>query len=519
MKKIAVLLTLLLVFQIGESATCTIIAIDSKKPITNQFCRENATYIIKEIIDLKGDTLSIPYNSTLCFKGGELNNGIIIGHNTTIDSKERTVFRRTKFEGSFVGIIKESWFPLKYGKYLDNSFELNSALNLAHLSDNKCFQLAPSKVLFVRSHIDNTIWQNYLREGTVEIKSGVTFDLNGSTIQCMTNSSRNYNILFSKDQQDICIKNGIVCGDLLTHTGIDGQWGHGIALEGVKNYRIENVECKYCWGDGVNLQVSHNGDGDEKSTLTTSGHCMNGKLVNVNCHHNRRQGMTIGGALYLEVVGCSFSNTKGSNPQTGVDIEPNKDVNIVAHVEFRDCRFYSNEKQGITVSGDSVYDILISNCEYSGNGQYDISVRGKNVRIENCYSPSDNQHLKVRFVANAEGITVKDCVLSAIYAQHSKIGDYVREVSIQGCRFDWSNSSAEIGLRDDKKLNECSMAFENCVFAFKTLPKGGRRVSFSPLASKKNYSFNHCMFDCAKEEIEVSRVLRFQECSFNNTKR
>jgi hypothetical protein len=515
MKKVLLSLIILFVIHAGDCMACRKRILDNDKPIASQFDKTNTTYIIKDDINLNGLSLVIPENCSLLYEGGVIRNGKLVGNKTKIKCRSSVIFEGIEFEGSFLGAVQESWFPLKYDVYYDNSFELNSALNLAHLSDNKTFCLSPNKVLYVRSDVDNSLWPTYLRYGTVEIKSGVTFDLNGSTIKCLTNSSHQYNILFSKDQQDICIKNGVICGDLETHTGSDGQWGHGIALEGVENYIIENVECLQCWGDGINLQVSHNGDGNETSSTTTGGHCMYGLLINVNCHHNRRQGMSIGGALYLEVNNCVFSDTKGSNPQSGVDIEPNKPENIAAHIKFNHCLFSANAHQGITISGDSVYDIDIKDCKYYRNEGYDIQVRGKDVRINNCHGYDNTESIKIRMVANAEDVTISNCTLSKIYAQHSKFGETVKEVLIKNCRFDWTNSGETRGLYDDKKLRLCSMTFEGCAFAFNTLPHG-ENLSYNVLNSENEYHFNNCVFDCANRIMNVSSTLHFSRCKFKN---
>lgn len=514
MMRFIISMLLLIVIPVSDCVAYKRKTIDSDKPIAIQFDKPNTVYIIKRDINLNGKTLVIPKNCSLLSEGGIIKNGKLVGDKTRIQSNTN-FFEKVEFDGSFVGVVQESWFPIKYNVYFDNSFELNSALNLAHLSDNKTFCLPHGKVLYVRSDVDNSPWPTYLRYGTVEVKSGVTFDLNGSTIKCLTNSSHQYNILFSKDQQDICIKNGIICGDLKSHKGTAGQWGHGIALEGVSNYRIENVECTQCWGDGVNIQVSHNGDGIETSSKTISGHCMYGRLINVNSHHNRRQGMSIGGALHLEVINSIFSNTRGSNPQSGVDIEPNKPVNLAAHILFQNCCFSSNAHQGITVSGESAYDIEIKNCEFGLNDVYDIQVRGHDVRVDNCHSYDNTEKLKIRMVANARNVTITNSILSKIYAQHSKLGDHVKDILIKDCRFDWTNSKETKGLYDDKKLKLCSMTFDGCYFDFRTL-SSGENISYNVMNNENKYRFYNCLFNCANRKVNVSRNLHFSNCKFTN---
>lgn len=60
--------------------------------LQKQFVTENFVYEIKETIDLKGSTITIPKGCTLKFRGGRFINGKINGLNTKIESKERQIF-------------------------------------------------------------------------------------------------------------------------------------------------------------------------------------------------------------------------------------------------------------------------------------------------------------------------------------------------------------------------------------------------------------------------------------------
>lgn len=42
----------------------------------------------------------------------------------------------------------------------------------------------------------------------------------------------------------------------------------------------------------------------------------------VNCHHNYRQGLSIASASSLLVVDSQFTDTNGTLPMCGVDLEP-----------------------------------------------------------------------------------------------------------------------------------------------------------------------------------------------------
>ena len=63
---------------------------ENKNIITNyNFDKENTIYIIKYDFDLNGNTINIPKNSVLRYKGGSLNNGTLIYADTIIEGIER----------------------------------------------------------------------------------------------------------------------------------------------------------------------------------------------------------------------------------------------------------------------------------------------------------------------------------------------------------------------------------------------------------------------------------------------
>lgn len=68
----------------------------------------NTTYVIKETIDLRGNTIAIPDNSELLFMGGRIKNGVIVGKNTSIAGNPRIGAR---MQGTFQNkLFRSSWF-------------------------------------------------------------------------------------------------------------------------------------------------------------------------------------------------------------------------------------------------------------------------------------------------------------------------------------------------------------------------------------------------------------------------
>src|SRR5690606_8091018 len=107
-------------------------------------------------------------------------------------------------------------------------------------------------------------------------------------------------------------------GDRDTHLGHSGEWGHGIALDGAERVTVRDIRVTRCWGDGVRIGPARAGEPERWLP------CRDVALAGVVCDGNRRQGLSITAARNVRVVDCEFSNTRGTAPQCGIDIEPNK---------------------------------------------------------------------------------------------------------------------------------------------------------------------------------------------------
>lgn len=133
----------------------------------------------------------------------------------------------------------------------------------------------------------------------------------GATVQAITNSLTNYAIV-NVTAANCSITGGTVRGDITTHTGSTGEWGHGIVINGGgSGCVISGVTVKNCWGDGIYI-----GNGTPVDV----------RIVNVTADSNRRQGLSAAGATRLRIIGGSYINTGilgSTSPAAGIDIEPN----------------------------------------------------------------------------------------------------------------------------------------------------------------------------------------------------
>lgn len=168
------------------------------------------------------------------------------------------------------------------------------------------------------------------------------------------NNQANSRVIWAFGRDNVTISGGQIIGERREHKGSSGEWGHGIQISGCTNVTIENVDISQCWGDGIYLGFY---DGPNKST--------NGVTIkNCNIHHNRRNNLSITDASNVTVENCQFNYASGTDPQFGIDIEPN--------------------------SGRTCSKVKISNSTFKGNAKGTIQILGqlnahvKGVTIENC---------------------------------------------------------------------------------------------------------------------------------------
>lgn len=170
----------------------------------------------------------------------------------------------------------------------------------------------------------------------------------------LPNGSENSQVIWAFGRKNVTISGGQIIGERNGHKGKSGEWGHGISISGCTNVYINDVEISQCWGDGIYLGFY---DGPNKSSSLIT-------LENCNLHHNRRNNLSITDASNVTVRNCEFNYAGGTDPQYGIDIEPNSN---------RTCS-----------------NVTISKCSFKGNASGTIQILGqlnahvKGVTIENC---------------------------------------------------------------------------------------------------------------------------------------
>jgi len=216
---------------------------------------------------------------------------------------------------------------------------------------------------------------------SIRLRDGIHLRLarNARLIAQPNAAPRSYVILL-RGVRDIRITGGAIVGDRDRHLGLDGEWGHGIAIYSVRNLVISGIHISKCWGDGMSI----GGKAAQKGQPATPS--MDIEIANVTSVGNRRQGLSIGRSRRVWVHDSEFSGTGGTPPQAGIDVEPDKG-DIVQDVRIERCVIRGNRGPGIQVWKDT-HDVSISDCTIEDNRNAgilavdatDVTIRDNRIR-------------------------------------------------------------------------------------------------------------------------------------------
>jgi hypothetical protein len=149
----------------------------------------------------------------------------------------------------------------------------------------------------------------------------------------------------------------------------DGEWRHSLAISNSSNVQVYGLKITESGGDGIFIS------GD--TWYGTQLYSENILLKDIWCDKQYRQGISVISAQHLLVQNCWFTNTSGTLPMSGVDLEPDKDFHRMVDVVFDKCRFTGNFGNGIQLSfhlltaASIPLDVTFRDCYSSGN--HDVS--------------------------------------------------------------------------------------------------------------------------------------------------
>lgn len=156
------------------------------------------------------------------------------------------------------------------------------------------------------------------------------------------NAKERYQILAVHGVENVKIYHPKLIGDRKYHIGSKGEWGFGLDIRQAKNIDVYNAEVSNCWGDGIIITESPLGNPNKK--FKTS----NINIYNSILDFNRRNGLTITGGENILIQGALITNTFGTAPQSGLDIEPDNHLALLNKIKIYDVKI-NNADKGLTI--------------------------------------------------------------------------------------------------------------------------------------------------------------------------
>jgi hypothetical protein len=175
----------------------------------------------------------------------------------------------------------------------------------------------------------------------LQVPSGSRWIMHPNTrFRALPNDAEHYAIVDISNAHDIVIAGGgaRLTGERHEHRGSAGEWGHGLNIVGSDNVHVSDLVIEDCWGDGVYVGAT-----------AARGCSADVTLERIVANNNRRQGLSIVSARRLRCRDSRFLDTGGTNPQAGIDIEPNSPDDCLEGIEIVRPLPRNNGGPGISV--------------------------------------------------------------------------------------------------------------------------------------------------------------------------
>lgn len=153
-----------------------------------------------------------------------------------------------------------------------------------------------------------------------------------------------------------------------------GENGMMVNITGSTNVFISNLKCKDGWGDGF--------------YVGGSSYCENIYLTNCTADNNRRNGLSITNCKTCIILGGQYKNTSGTNPQFGIDVEPNASC-VIENVLIKGVKTAANCEGGIALipilmkGGTYNFDVTVEDWLSEGDGLPQSQTYGIGLLLDN----------------------------------------------------------------------------------------------------------------------------------------
>lgn len=176
-------------------------------------------------------------------------------------------------------------------------------------------------------------------------------------MEMIPNNKGTYAVIKIYNGNNVKLYNPQLRGDRQSHTGNSGEWGMGIDIRSSQNISIVNPKITNMWGDGIYLGLI-NTSNINKNIIISGG------IID----YSRRNGISLTSGFGITIEDIIISNTSGTPPMAGIDVEPNKDSKTITNIKINNVKTVNNSNEGIL--------LYLSNLRYTADGQSNITISG-----------------------------------------------------------------------------------------------------------------------------------------------
>ncbi|WP_262248515.1 right-handed parallel beta-helix repeat-containing protein [Parapedobacter soli] len=278
----------------------------------------------------------------------------------------------------------------------------------------------------------------------IGLKDGITLRLDpAAVLKAIPNAANHYSIVRVWDVSRVKVTGGTILGERNEHTGTTGEYGMGIDIRNSDSVTVQDVLIKYCWGDGIYVSGETVG-------------CRDVLIDNVTCDSNRRQGISVENIDGFVLRNSVLSNTIGTAPQSGIDIEPYLSTQSVRNVLITGTSFLKNRGKGLTIFAayGEVSDVRVENCIADSNYNAGIQL--------NSGAPMPGEKNLQR--VSISNVTITNTVQDGLFIRTSANIDVdSTRVLDSGLRGIWVVNSSDIALDSFTVRNTAKEAREGVV--------------------------------------------------------
>ena len=424
--------------------------------------KPNTIYVIRYDFCLGGDTITLPKNSTLKFEGGSIDNGTIVGNNSSIVSDVDKVIlgKDLIIEGTWnIEHIYDRWFAFDSSTdFLSNQIITNilalsndNVYNTIHFDADRTYYF--ENTYKGKTNLGDDVRPNYWLLNTpdydfLRIFTGFTSNTHlivNNTIQMLPTNQGAYFIFHIENKENITISGtGAINGDAKDHLYTDpfagtdyyGEWGHVLNFRSCNNVVVRDITIGYAFGDGIALgNAAYNNNGVKEAGLATK----NVTIDAVKVLYARRNGISLGGNNYtitnVYFEGNGSDTIKGTAPMAAIDFENDyvdiEPSGLCTNVSMNNCKFKDNKYDVSSTIRDDLYEVP----------------RGELINISDCNFTSPLR------LNRTNGLTFSNCHIVGITNVDNSIAAWYssKDLIFSNCIFDELNPYLTISAEEQNK--------------------------------------------------------------------